>query len=131
MPFMKLTENSIDIYCLSQSIFNSIRVNCDILQKQVKMDKLLFQFTAEEFRNEIKNILSETIREQFQEKEANNEPEYLTRKETAKKFHISLVTLHRLTKDGIIKAYQIGGRVLYKAGEIDQSLTEMLKKHRR
>ena len=78
-----------------------------------------------------KNIFAETIRETKPEKESTNNPEYLTRKETAQRFHISLVTLNRLTKEGILKGFKIGGRVLYKYAEIEQGLTEMHKKYRR
>ncbi len=46
----------------------------------------------------------------------------LTRKETADKLKISLVTLNDWTKRGMIQSYLIGGRVLYKETEIEKSL---------
>ncbi len=46
----------------------------------------------------------------------------LTRKETADKLKISLVTLNDWTKRGMIQSYLIGGRVLYKDSEIEGSL---------
>lgn len=49
---------------------------------------------------------------------------YLTRGEVAKKLQISLPTLHSYTKDGFIRSYRIGGKVRYKADDIDKALTE-------
>lgn len=46
----------------------------------------------------------------------------LTRKEAAEKLHISLVTLGDWTKRGLIKSHIIGGRILYKASELEQAL---------
>jgi len=47
---------------------------------------------------------------------------FLTRKETAEKLKISLVTLNDWSKRGLIQSYLIGGRVLYKHSEIENSL---------
>jgi hypothetical protein len=49
----------------------------------------------------------------------------LTRKETADKLKISLVTLNDWTKRGMIQSYIIGGRVLYKESEIEKSLHQV------
>jgi excisionase family DNA binding protein len=49
----------------------------------------------------------------------------LTRKETAEKLKISLPTLNDWSKRGLLKSYTIGGRVLYKANEIEQSLHQV------
>ena len=49
---------------------------------------------------------------------------YLTRGEVSKQLQISLPTLHTYTKDGLIKSYRMGGKVRYKAQEIEQTLTE-------
>lgn len=49
----------------------------------------------------------------------------LTRKETADKLKISLVTLNDWTKRGMIQSYLIGGRVLYKESEIEKSLHQV------
>ena len=96
------------------------------------MEELFIHYTKEQFRNEVKNIFAETIRENIPQREtATHEQEYLTRQETAEKFRISLVTLNRLTKDGTLKSYHIGGRILYKTAETKQALTEIHKKYRR
>jgi excisionase family DNA binding protein len=94
------------------------------------MNDLVIHMTRQDLRNEL-NLFAETIRDNTPEITTTKEPEYLTRKETAKKLHISLVTLNRLTNEGILQSYKIGGRVLYKTGDVNQSISENLKKYRR
>ena len=48
-----------------------------------------------------------------------------TRKEVSKELRISLPTLNDITKRGQLKAYRIGGRVLYKWEEVMRSLEEI------
>ena len=91
---------------------------------------LLIHMTRQDLRNEL-NQFAETFRENKPENNATKEPEYLTRKETASKLHISLVTLNRLTNNGILQSFKIGGRVLYKSVEINKAISENLKKYRR
>ena len=55
---------------------------------------------------------------------ANKEPRYYTRVETAQLLHITLPTLHRLTKDGLITAKKVGSRILYEAEAIDAAVKE-------
>lgn len=93
--------------------------------------ELLIHYTKEDFRNDVKNMITETIRENTPKKTTTKEPEYLTRKETAKKFHISLVTLNRLTNEGVLQSFKIGGRVLYKSEHLNSVLSENYKKYRR
>jgi len=49
---------------------------------------------------------------------------YLTRAEVAKFLKISLPTLHRYTKDGILKSYRIVGKVRYKFQDVENALKE-------
>ena len=56
-------------------------------------------------------------------KTARNEVKYYSRKETAKKLDITLATLHKYTKKGIINSHRIGSRVLYKIHDIENALT--------
>ena len=51
--------------------------------------------------------------------------EYRTRNETAKMINISLPTLNEYTKKGILTAYRVGKRVLYKLSEIESALTKI------
>lgn len=94
------------------------------------MTDLVIHMTRQDLRNEL-NLFAETIRENIPERTTTKEPEYLTRKETAKKLHISLVTLNRLTNEGILQSYKIGGRVLFKTGDVNHAISENLKKYRR
>lgn len=55
--------------------------------------------------------------------EARNE-KYLTRGEVASFLKISLPTLHRYTKDGILKSYRIVGKVRYKLEDVENALKE-------
>ncbi|MFJ1474636.1 helix-turn-helix domain-containing protein [Capnocytophaga cynodegmi] len=80
-------------------------------------------------REEIKNIVLEVLQENrgegIQQSQETFSDEYLTRKQVAEKLKISLPTLNKYTKAGILKGYRIGGRVLYKRSEVEQSLREI------
>lgn len=52
----------------------------------------------------------------------NQSAGYLSRKEVAKLLRIALPTLHDYTKQGRLKAYKIGSRVLYKEVEVKAAL---------
>jgi len=47
---------------------------------------------------------------------------YITRQDAAKYLNICLSTLHNYTKQGKIKTYRIGNRVLIKKSELDASI---------
>ncbi|MBL7811409.1 MAG: helix-turn-helix domain-containing protein [Bacteroidetes bacterium] len=51
--------------------------------------------------------------------------EWLTRKQTAARLQVSLVTLHSWTKTGIVKGYRISGRIRYKSHEVESALQAM------
>lgn len=52
---------------------------------------------------------------------------YLTRAEVCTMISISKTTLWRRTNDGTIPSYSIGGRVLYKASEVNNSIIKLKK----
>ncbi len=82
---------------------------------------LIHSLTAQEFRA----MIGTEIREALKELPTNSQVEreiLLTRKETAVKLKVSLVTLNDWTRRGMVQSYTIGGRVLYKAGELEGSL---------
>lgn len=83
------------------------------------MKKIIFEFSEEEFQEKIIRAVEMAMEKYSHSKE---DIEYLTRKETAKRLHISLPTLNDYTKKGVIKGYRINGRVLYKMNEIDEAL---------
>lgn len=52
----------------------------------------------------------------------SNKPEYISRKDAAARLCVTLATLRKYTVSGKIKAYRLGGKVKYKAHELDESL---------
>ena len=63
---------------------------------------------------------------------AKKEPKFYTRQETADLLHITLPTLARLTKDGILVSKRIGSRILYEAETIDEAVKkQVVFKYRR
>lgn len=83
---------------------------------------------------DLKELLLEAVEEKFKvlvhsdpvlsNSVHSNENKYLSRREAAKMLKISLPTLNEWTKQGKIKAYRIGSRVLYKPEDIENSLTQ-------
>lgn len=85
----------------------------------VKMDSTTFQFS--DFENALNQAIHRAIKELVNPVKLQDK-DLLSRKETAKKLSISLPTLHLFTKEGIIRAYRIGNRVLYKQEDINNAL---------
>lgn len=50
--------------------------------------------------------------------------EYLTRKQCAERLHITLPTLHSYINKGVLIAYKIGRRTLFKSEEVDAALNK-------
>ena len=88
------------------------------------MDNLIFTtHTTEQLTGLISQAVKEAIKTSLPASPNTTPSEkLLTRKETADKLKISLVTLNDWTKRGMIQSYLIGGRVLYKDSEIEGSL---------
>ena len=78
--------------------------------------------------SDIKKVLREVLEEKsndFAKPVKSEDQEYLTRKEVAKLLKISLTTLNDWSKQGIVQAYRIGNRVLYKKKEIEDSVSKV------
>ena len=78
--------------------------------------------------SDIKKVLREVLEEKsndFTKPVKSEDQEYLTRKEVAKLLKISLTTLNDWSKQGIVQAYRIGNRVLYKKKEIEDSVSKV------
>lgn len=112
------------------------------------MSKVLFtSYTQDDFKKEMKDVFEDILGrklgdctiggcidgEEFSlsdfqkpKKSIENAPreKYLTRGEVARFLKISLPTLHRYTKDSILKSYRIGGKVRYKLEEVENALKE-------
>lgn len=68
--------------------------------------------------------IADKVSERVLQATTHKEPRFYTRKETAKLLRITLPTLHRLTKDGILKSKKISGRVLYYSDAIDEAIQQ-------
>ncbi len=77
--------------------------------------------------DELKSMIADAVEQSVHDLLPKPKPEstYLTRNETAKKLSVSLVTLHKWTKEGIVKGHHINTRVRYKSEEVDKALREM------
>lgn len=90
-------------------------------------NKLLqvFNLTPEELKEQTNSAIEAAFlkhSDKFRPKEKTN---YLTRKEVAAIFKISLVTVNDWNKLGILKPYRLGRLVRYKSDEIENSLTRI------
>lgn len=70
------------------------------------------------------DIIVERVSERVLSATMKKEQRFYGRKETAQLLHVTLPTLARLTKDGLITAKKIGSRVLYEAEAIDNAVKE-------
>lgn len=57
-----------------------------------------------------------------------DEKRYLTRKEVAEKFHVSLSTVHAWINSGKIKAVKIGRRTLFDLAEVENATSPKYKR---
>jgi excisionase family DNA binding protein len=97
---------------------------------EIVMSSIILEgLSISEFENLLKRVLiAERITEVAQQSKqvpAQNENNYLTRREAAKRLNISLPTLAKYSLDGLIPFYRIGARVLYKWNEIDEALQKV------
>jgi hypothetical protein len=86
---------------------------------------ILTKITAQELSQMITDAVNEAVKNIKIEQPITLSQELLSRKEVADKLKISLVTLNDWTKKGIVNSYAIGGRILYKASEINEKLTKI------
>jgi excisionase family DNA binding protein len=84
------------------------------------MNGIIIQLSEDEFQEQLARAIEKALNK-FDSR--NRQVEYLTRKETAQRLHISLPTLNEYTKSGKLRAYRINGRVLYRRDDVDAALT--------
>ena len=70
------------------------------------------------------DIIVERVSERVLSATIQKEPKFYSRKETAQLLRVTLPTLARLTKDGLITAKRVGNRILYEAEAIDAAVME-------
>jgi len=80
---------------------------------------------------ELRAMIGEVIEEKLSnfrqpsETPPGTHKDYISRKEVCDLLQISTATLFYWTKDGTLKGYRIGSRVLYKTAEVEAALTEI------
>lgn len=79
--------------------------------------------------DELVHLISESVTARFkefskhsQDNVPKDENDFLTRKQTAELFQVSLVTIHDWSKSGILKVYKMGNRSYYKRSELLETL---------
>lgn len=78
------------------------------------------------------DIIAEKVSERILYATEKKEPKFYTRKETAKILHVTLPTLARITKDGLLISKRVGSRILYEADAIDEAVKkQVVFKYRR
>ena len=82
---------------------------------------ILDYFSLEKILNGVKCQLDE-LKQNYQPKEPE---EYLGRQQVADILHIDLSSVHNWRKKGVLTAYQIGGRVLFKRSQIEAAIVEL------
>ena len=86
------------------------------------MDNIILHSTPV---SDFKLMIGEIVREQLETYIPKKEPQeqfYLSRSEAAAKLRITLSTLDKYAKAGIIQSYRIGGRIKYKSNELEKAL---------
>lgn len=81
-----------------------------------------FTLTIAQLHDFMMEVVKEALRAIEPKKE---ETEYLIRVEACEKLHISLPTLTRYSKLGLITAKRIGNRILYVDQDIQSALTDI------
>ena len=79
--------------------------------------------------NALIDLIDDTVKKRIEELKKNFQPkkptEFLTRNDVAEMLKIDISSVHNWTKKGILKAYQISGRVYYKRVEVENSIVEL------
>ncbi len=78
------------------------------------------------------DVIVDRVSERILSVTAKKEPKFYTRKEAAEILHVTLPTLARITKDGLLVAKHVGSRILYEADVIDEAVKkQVVFKYRR
>ena len=84
--------------------------------------------------DQLSEIIRESVRNEMQNirpPKPKSETKYLTRKETARRLKVSLVTLTDWVNRGRIVAHKIGGRVLFLESDVEEALAQVIPSKRR
>lgn len=81
--------------------------------------------------DDLKQIVTEAVSEAVTgslDRFIPDEKRYLTRKEVAEKFHVSLSTVHAWINSGKIQAVKIGRRTLFDLSEVENATSPKYKR---
>ena len=82
---------------------------------QIDQEKLVALF-QQGIKIEVENLVKKLSEQKPSKKE------FLTRKETAEFFDVSVVTIHAWIKEGLITSYKMGNRTYFKRSELIEQL---------
>ena len=86
--------------------------------------QLILESLEDHLGRKLGTILEIGFVDEYAPKKIKDDVRYLTRGEVSKLLQISLPTLHHYTKAGYVRSYRLGGKVRYKAEDIERALTE-------
>lgn len=79
--------------------------------------------TSEAIRDIVRDEVTAAL-ESYHEKQQRRR-KYMTRQQVADTLNITLSTVHSYINKGILKAYKVNGRTLFKANEVDEALERL------
>ncbi|NVK75010.1 MAG: helix-turn-helix domain-containing protein [Oceanospirillaceae bacterium] len=82
----------------------------------------LFEITPEEL---VARVVNELKQELATPQITSQSEEYLSAKDLADLFHVSISTVNNWRRDKVIAAHQLGGKIFFKRTEIENSLVEL------
>jgi len=82
----------------------------------MEQSTILVQLSPESLNNMIIKAVSEALGVV-----KPREKKYLTRKQVAEKFSVTLPTVHSWVNSGRLKAHKMGGRTLFEAEQVEQA----------
>ena len=85
----------------------------------METSNILIQISPESLQNMIGKAVLEAL-----EVVKPREKKYLTRKQVAEKFAVTLPTVHSWVNEGRLKAHKMGGRTLFESEEVELAAIE-------
>lgn len=78
----------------------------------------------DQLKSQIQDAVKEAMKGELPvSSKSHQEKSYLTRQETAELLKVSALTIDQWVKKGILPAYRIGNRVLFKSEDIESALS--------
>ena len=87
----------------------------------------LVGITPEELNSSIFNYIDKKIDELKKLYQPKEPTKYIKRKQVAEMLGMDVSSVHNMTKKGILKKYQISGRVLYIRSEVENAIVKLKK----